>query len=443
MERYFEKKALELYKKIDNIVDNIDMFKSNAAGIDFTVDLSEDIKKEFFYIVDKVILSLMEDKDNFYGYFLFQMRKEIRFDISTPTAVNFKNAKYFIYFNPILFLQLNIKQMGSTIKHEILHILSLHLIRAKDIKGKFSTLAVNLAMDIVVNQYLDNLPPYAVTVQSVNQKYSLELEPYNTFEYYVTNIQKELDLLEEDEEGEKDDTRENSELETEFNAEYTHDMWEENNDIEEQTLKNFTEKLLSYSQKGTIPKEVSTLIDSLKSNKSEIPWNIYLKKLMGTIESNRKKTVTRLNRRQPHRLELRGELRNHKANVAVAIDISGSISDEEFCGAIKEIFSIVKNYNEEITIIECDNKIRRSYKVKKIKDVQERIAKGGGTKFSPVFKYANQKNINLLIYFTDGKGEERLEVKPIGYKILWVITGRGKELSLKEPYGAVKVLKEV
>ena len=164
---------------------------------------------------------------------------------------------------------------------------------------------------------------------------------------------------------------------------------------------------------------------------------------MGTIESNRKKTVTRLNRRQPHRLELRGELRNHKANVAVAIDISGSISDEEFCGAIKEIFSIVKNYNEEITIIECDNKIRRSYKVKKIKDVQERIAKGGGTKFSPVFKYANQKNINLLIYFTDGKGEERLEVKPIGYKILWVITGRGKELSLKEPYGAVKVLKEV
>ena len=443
MERYFEKKALELYKKIDNIVDNIDMFKSNAAGIDFTVDLSEDIKKEFFYIVDKVMLSLMEDKDNFYGYFLFQMRREIRFDISTPTAVNFKNAKYFIYFNPILFLQLNIKQMGSTIKHEILHILSLHLIRAKDIKGKFSTLSVNLAMDIVVNQYLDNLPPYAVTVQSVNQKYSLELEPYNTFEYYVTNIQKELDLLEEDEEGEKDDTRENSELETEFNAEYTHDMWEENNDIEEQTLKNFTEKLLSYSQKGTIPKEVSTLIDSLKSNKSEIPWNIYLKKLMGTIESNRKKTVTRLNRRQPHRLELRGELRNHKANVAVAIDISGSISDEEFCGAIKEIFSIVKNYNEEITIIECDNKIRRSYKVKKIKDVQERIAKGGGTKFSPVFKYANQKNINLLIYFTDGKGEERLEVKPIGYKILWVITGRGKELSLKEPYGAVKVLKEV
>ena len=93
MERYFEKKVLELYKKIDNIVDNIDMFKSNAAGIDFIVDLPEDIKKEFFYIVDKVILSLMEYKDNFYGYFLFQMGREIRFDITTQTSVNFKNDK--------------------------------------------------------------------------------------------------------------------------------------------------------------------------------------------------------------------------------------------------------------------------------------------------------------------------------------------------------------
>ena len=46
---------------------------------------------------------------------------------------------------------------------------------------------------------------------------------------------------------------------------------------------------------------------------------------MGTVESNKKKTITRRNRRQPNRLDLRGELRNHKAEIAVAIDISGSI----------------------------------------------------------------------------------------------------------------------
>ena len=164
---------------------------------------------------------------------------------------------------------------------------------------------------------------------------------------------------------------------------------------------------------------------------------------MGTIEANKKKTRTRRNRRQPSRLDLRGELRGHKAEIAVAIDISGSISDEEFKQAIKEVLSIVKNYNQEITIIECDKEIRRTYKVKSVKDIKERSTTGGGTEFSPVFQYANSKKLNLLIFFTDGKGEERLKVVPKGYKILWVISGRGDKLSLHQPYGAVKKLKKI
>ena len=140
---------------------------------------------------------------------------------------------------------------------------------------------------------------------------------------------------------------------------------------------------------------------------------------------------------------MRGELRGHKAEIAVAIDISGSISDEEYKQAIKEVLNIVKNYNQEITIIECDKEIRRAYKVKSVKDVKERIATGGGTKFSPVFEYANNKKINLLVYFTDGKGEEKLNVMPRGYKVLWVISGRGDKLSLENPYGAVKKLSKI
>ena len=118
-------------------------------------------------------------------------------------------------------------------------------------------------------------------------------------------------------------------------------------------------------------------------------------------------------------------------------------SDEEFKQAIKEVLQIVKNYNHEITIIECDNEIRRTYKVKSVKDIKERINIRGGTKFTPVFEYANKKKLNLLVYFTDGKGEDRLEVIPRGYKVLWVISGRGDKLSLNNPYGAVKKLSKV
>ena len=67
----------------------------------------------------------------------------------------------------------------------------------------------------------------------------------------------------------------------------------------------------------------------------------------------------------------------------------------------------------------------------------------GGTRFTPVFEYANHHKVNLLVYFTDGKGEEKLLTIPKGYKTLWVISGRGDKLSLKEPYGAVKKLSNI
>lgn len=443
MESYFERQVKDLYDKVNNIVDSADMYKAKRNGEEFRPEITKEFKEKFFKLVDKVILSLMEDKDNFYGYFLFQMGREIRFDITSATGVNFKGAKYVIYFNPILFLQLNMKQMETTIKHEIHHILSLHLSRAKELKNKYSTLAINLAMDIVVNQYLDNLPPYSTTLKGVNNKYNLTMEAYNTLEYYAKNIQSELDLMEEDDEGEEDDSQMTDSLEEFYDPEKMHDMWQESDEVDEKTLKEFAEKVINTSQKGTIPSQVESLIASLKNSQGEIPWNIMLKKLMGTVESNKKKTITRRNRRQPNRLDLRGEIRNHKAEIAVAIDISGSISNEEFKQAIKEVLSIVKNYNHEITIIECDKEIKRVYKAKSMRDVKERMAAGGSTKFTPVFEYANNNRCNLLIYFTDGKGEKKLEVVPRGYRTLWVISGRGDKLSLEEAYGPVKKLSKV
>ena len=123
MESYFERQVKDLYDKVNNIIDSADMYKAKRNGEKFQPEITKEFKEEFFKLVDKVILSLMEDKDNFYGYFLFQMGREIRFDITSASGVNFKAAKYVIYFNPILFLQLSMKQMETTIKHEIHHIL--------------------------------------------------------------------------------------------------------------------------------------------------------------------------------------------------------------------------------------------------------------------------------------------------------------------------------
>jgi predicted metal-dependent peptidase len=441
MDTSFDQRTQRLYQEAYRIIDAFLRDKRQTSGTRLQIPAA--FAAEFFQLVDHVNARLLEDNDNFYGYFLFQMQREIRFDISSPAATHFKQAKYVLYFNPIIFLTLTQQQMATAIKHEILHICSLHLLRAKELRSQYSPLALNMAMDVVVNAYLEFLPPYATTLEWVNLNHSLKLHPFESFEYYADKIQAALDLLEETEEPAEQDDSENDAATTEYDPATTHDIWQESDETDERTLREFTEKIIDAAQKGSVPYYLESLIASLRKSKPALPWNLYLQCLMGSLVSQPKKTITRRNRRQPDRLDIRGELRSHKAKVVVALDISGSISDEEFLQAIQEVFNIVKNYRHEVEIVECDNEIRRAYKVKSASDLRERLHMRGGTRFSPVFEYANAQRIDLLIYFTDGKGEAQLQPAPKGYRTLWVLSGRSDQLSLNKPYGAVKKLNTV
>ncbi len=52
------------------------MLKANRANEKFDIDIPQDFKYEFFSLVDKVNLSLMEEEDNFYGYFCFRCQEK-------------------------------------------------------------------------------------------------------------------------------------------------------------------------------------------------------------------------------------------------------------------------------------------------------------------------------------------------------------------------------
>ena len=131
MDPVFEYQRKKLYDEAYRIIDAFLRDKRQAAGARLQIPVA--FATDFFRLIDQVNASLLEDNDNFYGYFLFQMQREIRFDISSPTATHFKRAKYVLYFNPVIFLTLTQQQMATTIKHEILHICSLHLLRAAEL----------------------------------------------------------------------------------------------------------------------------------------------------------------------------------------------------------------------------------------------------------------------------------------------------------------------
>src|SRR3712207_6450920 len=220
----------------------------------------------------------------------------------------------------------------------------------------------------------------------------------------------------------------------------SHDIWD-SIDIDFKQIKHITKSRAKNSLNGNMPKAIEKAFKIL-NKKPEITWSDYFKNTIASMPLGYRKTVTRRDRRQPDRLDIRGKLSNNVVNITIAIDISGSITDKEIEKVMVEVFQIVKSYPYEIEIIECDSDIRRIYKVKSIKDIKKKIDTKGGTNFWPVFRYMNSSNLrnNLLVYFTDGMGEESLHVKPKNYKIFWVLTGKNQKLSLKNPYGEVKKL---
>ena len=73
-----------------------------------------------------------------------------------------------------------------------------------------------------------------------------------------------------------------------------------------------------------------------------------------------------------------------------------------------------------------------------IGSIKLKVKGRGGTWFSPVIEYINKDKYfrdALLIYFTDGGGEEKIP-KPLTYRNIWVLT-ESDELSVEEPYGIV------
>lgn len=409
------------------------------------ISKSESFTIKFNKLIEYCTFSLMEGEDNFFGLFIMQMKRDINYNTVTALGTTVSLSHFILHFNPKIFLQCSLKEMRALIKHEIYHIMFGHFKRHKELRKKYSEAIVNLALDISINQYIENLPPWSRSIKEVSLSYNVDLEYEESAEYYAEKIQNAIEKLIKDSGTEiPKEAFNKSESKSEYvlDIEKTHDIWtQDNNDFNMEYINELTKKTVENAKRGKVPISIEKAISSL-NKKAEISWNDYLKKTLGTMPSGYKKTITRKDRRQPHRLELRGRLSNHLVQIIIAIDISGSITDKEIEKIMIEVLNIVKNYRAEITIIECDNIIRRVYKVRNKIDVKAKMETKGGTAFSPVFEYIyNNKLKNyLLIYFTDGVGEKELTVKPINYKTLWVLTGKEENLSLTNPQGEVKRL---
>lgn len=123
-------------------------------------------------------------------------------------------------------------------------------------------------------------------------------------------------------------------------------------------------------------------------------------------------------------------------NVIIAIDTSGSISDDTLGKFASELAKLFKMYNiRKCHIIWCDSEISsvQTFDIDSSFNIQKlHPTGGGGTSFKPPFKWVQDNIIRkgkipaFMIYFTDAYGEApnpgEYGIRSYDKRILWVIT---------------------
>ena len=180
----------------------------------------------------------------------------------------------------------------------------------------------------------------------------------------------------------------------------SHHMWKdvENDLVAKEFAKDIVRKSKELCNKdyGNIPGAVLEQIDDLlKREKAIIPWSKVLRMFVSSCaESVLDYTVKRISRRYGTRP---GTRKGDVLNIAVAIDTSGSISQDQLCIFFNEIRWIWKN-GAKVTVYEADCHIGAVYPFNG--KFTGKVTGRGGTDLEPVLKEVEGK-YDALIYFTD------------------------------------------
>jgi len=362
-------------------------------------------------------------KEPFYGLFLISLNKELNKNIQTA-CVTPDNINVKLVVNPEYWVKQDEQTKLGILKHELLHVVFFHLNNFNRFPNKE---LYNVAADLEINQYIDDdmkgktWEGLEITESPFKE---LNLLSKQGTKYYYDALQKEI------EDNPDGDLAKSMECDGGGDGiGNIHELWKEMEGLGE-TERNLISKQIDYQLKeiaeelekhnkgrGLIPNEMKDYIDSLFEIKEPvIDWASYLRRFnsMSTM------TYTKKTRRKPNRRFNSGPALKikQKKKTLVAIDTSGSVSQEDLIEFFNEIYNIYKT-GTYIDVVECDAKIQRVYQYKGERENIE-IKGRGGTEFEPVMKYLleNKNKYANLIYLTDGccPPPKTKPIKPI----LWV-----------------------
>lgn len=396
-------------------------------------ELSEEAKGlDVKSIIDKAAVNLIQKKP-FYGHIIIMLQKIFVPENSTDfrtAAVGKRRGERTIklFVNPRFIKEMFDDNYGKDrseffnrvvglLEHEVLHILLGHLAIHFHDEARGGT-----AVDLTVNSYIerDRLPMFGQFVED----YGLEekkpaawyYEKLKTNKHFLSKTRGELEILA-----------------------MLHKFWEEveKDPLTRELIKDLIKRAKNAAGGyGNTPGDITEQIDLfLKDSKPKISWTKMLRTFCGNAQSA---DISFTQKRISKRFGIRpGNKKDECVRLAVAVDTSGSVSNEEFKEFFNEIRHIWKN-GAEVTIIESDCKVCTTFQYDGKKTV--RRDGYGGTHLEPAVKIAQDGKFDALIYFTDFDAPKIDNVYNI--PTLWVVNKFHSKETWPVKFGRVVFMNE-
>lgn len=426
-----------------------------------TIQMLEDSISMMYFGTD-LASGEMQSDSSFLAKLSTRLHRKVQLSLEAPMAVGMYSGdnKVYLLINPIR-LRFTVDTVGeimAIIRHEMYHILYHHLSESKQYSNDKETMHIlNIAQDCEINQsrlIADALPEGTITLDYVREKAkdsSLEANAgYVSYFKALMNspeYRKEVkDMLggetkvvtdEGNYGGDKDSDNGQGEsskvgLDDVVGA-GSHSSWGDENvsqDTAEELVGNVikdTYNSLSDKERGLLSSAIKGQVAKL-DHEPDVNWRDIIRRQHGKMQSrNKRKTMSRPNRRMPERLDLRGELPDYDINIVMALDVSGSVSDNALEYAFGEGFHLSKEIGSPLTLLQIDSVLLSEEVIDKPSDFNLVSLNGrGGTRFQPAFDYLSENNLNskntLLVYVTDGFGESESELMRHGFdNVLWLL----------------------
>jgi predicted metal-dependent peptidase len=357
-----------------------------------------------------------------YGVVFMHLNKIESKTIPTMAVGVIRRVDLVFYYNLEFVSKLDIQQITAVLKHEALHVLLHHMSRARHFA--YNPKGYNIAADCAINCNIKGLPPNCMlpSLFSLPDNESAEWY-YEKLKQQSEEAKKNLeDYLEE--KGFGSDSIDD------------HSLWGDFDDeVVREKIRGIADKAIKEQEKrgwGDIPGNLAAQI--VAANKPVVIWQrevrYFINKL---ILMGRKTTRMRPNRRYGYSNP--GGKRDFLSKILVAVDTSGSVSDEELKAFLAEINGMINHI--KVDLIQFDHEVKGEPEPFEKKQRTINIVGRGGTNFEGPIALADQLGYDGLIVFTDGYAPFPPKPK---CRMLWCVCQQNEKVEF--PYGKKVVIEK-